>query len=136
MVFSTILFLIDAPLCTFALLLQKGLPPIAAGHVFDVVIWVYQVTWVPALVSGLLLSATLRGIRPWFPYFTKPYDFGRCFSLGAITGALAEAVATGGYRWMTHHAFSGFWIADAMIAGCLAGAGISVITLGRFAKSF
>src|SRR5581483_2206357 len=95
---APVLFLAFAPLCTFVLLFLKGLPHFATGHEWDVVVWVYQTTWAPALASGLLLAGALRGVRPWRSYFTQPYDIGRCFSFGAIVGALAEACATGVYR--------------------------------------
>src|SRR5665213_166958 len=129
--FTTILFSIVAPLCTFGMLFLKGLPHFTAGHALDVVIWIYQVTWIPSLISGLLLSAVFYGIRPWRSYFIQPYDFGRCFSLGAIVGAITEASTTWGYRMILHRPFSGFWIAGEMIAGFLVGATLSVIVLGR-----
>jgi len=132
MMISTILsFLILSPLITLGLLILKGLPSFTAGHNLQLVLWVYQVTWVPALMSGILLSFVLAAIRPWMNFFTRPYDFGRCFSLGAISGALAEAFCTWTYRALSHRPFSSFWIAGAMISGALAGAGITAVLLRR-----
>jgi hypothetical protein len=133
-VFMTVSFLLLSPLCTFGLLFLKGLPAFAAGHTFEVLVWVYQVTWMPALSSGLLLAGVLIAIRPWLPFFIRPYDIGRSFSLGAVTGALAEALSTWGYRTLSHRPFSSFWIAGAMIAGFLTGAGLTATLFARLAK--
>jgi len=119
---TTLTFLIFAPLVSFVLLVIKGLPHFAIDHPIDVLVWVYQATSLPALVSGGLLAAVLAGVQPRIGFFTEPYDFGRCFSLGAIAGALAEAFSTAAYRALTHHPFSGFLIAEAMIAGAITGA--------------
>jgi len=131
----TFAFVVMAPFTTFILLTLKGLPTFAISHVEQVLIWVYGVTWIPALLSGLLLSAIVSNLLNQTDYFHRPYDFGRCFSLGAITGALTEALATGRYRWVSHRPISGFWIAGAMIAGCLAGAFITPLVLWRFSRS-
>ncbi|HVO32803.1 MAG TPA: hypothetical protein VMU17_02740 [Elusimicrobiota bacterium] len=119
-----------APLFTFLLLVIKGLPSFAAPHWPDVLLWVYQVTWLAAAVAGLLLSGILVAIRRKLSYFLSPYDFGRCFSLGAIAGATVEAASTWTYRRLSHHPFSSFWIAGAMMAGCLAGMVIVPAILG------
>ena len=131
---ATFSFVVLSPLMTFVLLLFKGLPPFAAGHTFDVVEWIYQTTWLVALMSGLWLSLVLTGIRSWLHFFIQPYDFGRCFSLGAVSGALAQAFSTWVYRALSHRPFSSFWIADAMIAGALAGSGITAFLLWRLSK--
>jgi hypothetical protein len=128
---ATMAFLILSPLVTLGLLFLKGLPSFTAGHPLELVLWVYQVTWVPALMSGFLLSFVLDAIRTRMSYFTQPYDFGRCFSLGAISGALAEAFCTWLYRVLSRHPFSSFWIAGAMISGALAGAVITAALLRR-----
>jgi hypothetical protein len=128
---ATLAFLILSPFITLVLLYLKGLPSFTVGHNLELVLWVYQVTWVPALMSGLVLALALAAIRPWIAYFTRPYDFGRCFSLGAIAGALAEALCTWVYRAMSHRPFSSFWIAGAMISGALTGAGITAALLRR-----
>jgi hypothetical protein len=114
-------FMLVTPLITFLLIWMRGLPDFAQNHVPIVLGWVFSVTWVPAMLSGGLLTAILAAVIRRGGYFHKPYDFGRCFSLGAISGALAEAAATGAYRAITDHPFSDFWIAGAMISGCLAG---------------
>jgi hypothetical protein len=120
-------FSLLTPLVTFLLLWAKGLPDFAStGQVF---VWAYAVTWVPALVAGVLLAVIVCGVIQRTPYFHNPYDFGRCFSLGAISGALTEAFTTFVYRAVTRHPFSDFWIAGAMIAGCLSGAALVPLIL-------
>ena len=111
-----------SPLVTFGLIVFKGLPSFASEHVGDVFVWVYQVTWIPALLSGILLWLLLAGLRAQLPFFTQPYDFGRCFSLGTVAGAVVEAVSTWGWRAISHHPFSSFWIAGATLSGSIAGA--------------
>jgi hypothetical protein len=115
-------FTILSPFITFGLIVFKGLPGFAANHVIDVLIWVYHVTWVPALLSGVLLWLLLRVLQPHLAFFTKPYDLGRCFSLGAISGGIADAFFTWGWRAISHHPFSSFWIAGATLSGSIAGA--------------
>ncbi len=118
-------FTLLTPLVTFLMLWARGLPNFAQGYFLTVVFWVYSVTWAPALLAGALLAAVVYGVIRRTDYFHKPYDFGRCFSLGAITGSLAEALSTWAYRELIHHPFSDFWIAGAMISGCLVGAGLT-----------
>jgi hypothetical protein len=48
---------------------------------------------------------------------------------------LFEAPATWIYRAATHRPFSAFWTADAVIAGCLAGAVSLALVLHRLAQS-
>ena len=136
-VLLALLFFLLTPLLTFVLLYLRGLPEFAAGHLEGVVIWVFGVTWIPALWASVLLTVIVSGITRRTDYFHQPFDFGRSFSLGAIAGALTEAVATGSYRTITHHPFSDFWIAGAMISGCLVGAGLVplVLSLRRPTKS-
>ncbi len=128
----TLSFFLLAPLTTYVLLMLKGFPSFAVEHMGEVLIWVYGVTWVPSLLAGLLLSGILSWVIRRTAYFHKPYDFGRCFSLGAIAGALAEALATAIYRGVSHRPFSDFWIAGSMIAGCLAGAAVTSVVLWRY----
>ncbi len=128
---TTIGMVILGPLVTFGLLLLKGLPSFALAHMLAVLLWAFAVTWIPALGAGLLLSALLLGLRGRLGYFTKPYDFGRCFSLGAIAGAIVEALSTLVYRTLSHRPFSSFWIAGAAIAGCLAGAVVTAWVLRK-----
>jgi hypothetical protein len=123
-----------SPLVTFGLIIFKGLPSFAVGHLLDVFVWVYQVTWIPALLSGLLLWFVLIGLRPWLLFFIEPYDFGRCFSLGAVVGAGVEALSTWGWRAVSHHPFSGFWIAGATISGSVAGAILMPAFLRNYKK--
>ena len=130
---TTLGFLIVSPLATFGLLVLRGLPSFAASHLLDVLAWVFEVTWIPALLSGAILFLILQMLRPRLNYFTEPFDFGRCFSLGAIAGALAEALSTGVYRTVSHRPFSSFWIAGAMLAGSLAGALIVTAVLRNVA---
>jgi len=120
-------FFVLAPFMTFILLWLKGLPSFASPA--QVLAWVYGVTWAPALLAGVLLAAVVSTVVQRTAYFQRPYDFGRCFSLGAIVGALTQASATWIYRGLTHHPFSDFWIAGAMIAGCLSGAILTPIIL-------
>jgi hypothetical protein len=131
----TFSFLALVPLTTFILLYLKGIPTFAEQQIREVILWVYGVTWMPALVAGLLVSTIVSGVTHRTDYFHRPYDFGRCFSLGAIAGALSEALATWMYRIASHRPFSGFWIAGAMIAGCLVGAFLTSLVLGLYARS-
>jgi hypothetical protein len=127
-------FLLLTPLVTYLLILMKGIPEFATNQQGQVLIWVYAVTWVPSLLAGLLLSGVVSMFIQKNGYFHKPYDFGRCFSLGAIAGAISEAIATAFYRAVTHHPFSDFWLAGAMIAGCLSGAVLTSIILAGVSK--
>jgi hypothetical protein len=115
-------FLLLTPAVTAVLLWLRGLPDFVRGYPGAFVVWVYGVAWVPALVAGVLLAVIVSGVVRRTAYFHQPFDFGRSFSLGAIAGALTEAFATWFYREVTRHPFSDFWIAGAMIAGCLSGA--------------
>ena len=125
------LFVLLAPLATFVLLMLKGLPPFAMAHLGQVLLWVYQVSWIAALVAGVLLGTLVAEVTARTSYFDRPYDFGRCFSLGAIGGALSEALATWLYRALSHRPFSTFWIAGAVMAGCLSGGLIVSVVLSR-----
>ena len=127
-------FVILAPLVTFVLLVIKGLPTFALSHLWGVLVWVYQVTWLAALWAGLGVWLIVAAIVKRTGYFHLPYDFGRSFSLGAICGALAEAGATGFSRAVAHKPVSGFWIAGAMMSGCVAGACINAIALWRLSR--
>jgi hypothetical protein len=131
---ASISFLVLSPLMTYGLLIGKGLPSFAVDHLWTVLVWVYQVTWIPALLSGLSLSLVLTGIRSRVLFFIRPYDFGRCLSLGVVLGALTEAASTWGYRLISHRPFSSFWIAGAMISGALAAAIIVPVLLLRLSK--
>jgi hypothetical protein len=128
----TLLFALLTPPVTYILLALKGLPTFAMTHQGEALLWAYSVTWVPALLAGLLLSGIVSQVIQKTDSFHKPYDFGRSFSLGAIGGALSEAVATAFYRAVSHRPFSDFWIAGATIAGCLIGAGVVSAILWRF----
>jgi len=127
-----VFFVVLAPLTTFLLLWLKGLPPFAQAGV--ILLWVYSVSWIPALLAGLLLASLLFTLMNRTGYFHRPYDFGRSFSLGAISGALSEALSTWLYRAVSHRPFSDFWIAGAMIAGCLTGALLVSILLWQASK--
>ncbi len=131
----TLGFLVGSPLITFLLLWVRGLPDFAQGHLDQVLIWVFSVVWIPALFSGALLSALLAFIVAHTPYFHKPYDIGRSISLGAVLGAVLQALTTLGYRALTHHPFSDFWIGGAMIAGCLTGALMVPFILKQISKA-
>ena len=128
-------FTLLSPLITFGLIVFKGLPSFAADHLWDVFVWVYQVTWIPALLSGILLFLVLAGLKPWLSLFVEPFDFGRCFSLGAVSGAIAEALSTWGWRAISHHPFSSFWIAGATLSGAMAGAILIPAILRKRTKS-
>jgi hypothetical protein len=130
----TLLFFALTPLTTFILIWLRGLPSFAADRMGEVIVWVYGVTWVPAILAAVLLTAIVSVTTGKTGFFHRPYDFGRCFSLGAISGALTEALATWSYRAVSRHAFSDFWVAGAMIAGCLAGAFLTAAVLSSGAK--
>lgn len=114
-------FVIETPLITYALLILKGLPSFAVPHWMDVLAWVFQATWLAGGIAGLLVSVIVWTIIQRTGFFTRPYDFGRCFSLGAIIGTLAEAFSTLLYRHFSHRPFLSFWIAGAAMTGCLVG---------------
>jgi len=124
-----LLFTVVAPLATFVLLAAKGLPAFTAFKTWEVMLWVYQVTWMPALLSGIILGVTTARVTSVTGYLHQPYDVGRCLSVGAIVGALAEALITSSFRIATHHPFSAFWIAGATIAGCVTGGVLTAIVL-------
>ena len=128
---TTLSFMILVFFFMFGLLVLKGLPSFAADEQVTVLGWVCQVTWLPALLSGLFLSLVMIGIHPRLAFFVQPYDFGRCFSVGGIAGALAEALSTWAYRTLSQRPFSGFWIGGAMISGFFAGALIVSYLLWR-----
>lgn len=127
-------FVLGIPLMTYALLALKGLPAFAVPHQLDVMAWVFRVTSMAALLAGFLVSILVWTMINSTGFFTRPYDFGRCFSLGAITGAFAEALSTWMYGQLSHRPFSNFWIAGATIAGCLVGSFTTAIALARSKK--
>jgi uncharacterized protein (TIGR02246 family) len=122
-------FCIAAPLVTYAALMLRGFPSFVSGHPWIILGWAYSVTWVPAVLSGVILGVAVAAVVRRTDSFHAPYDFGRCFSLGAIVGAIAEAFATTVYRVVSHRGFSDFWIGGSMISGCLAGAVVVPIVL-------
>lgn len=124
-------FLGLSPLVTFGLLWAKGLPDFAAGHLDQVVLWVYSMTWAPALLTGIVLAALVYWIVGETKYFHQPYDFGRSFSLGAVLGCIVQGGATLGYRALTLYPLSDFWVAGALIGGCLTGALLVPLILSR-----
>jgi hypothetical protein len=115
------------PAVTFILLWLKGLPSFTQGRLGRVIVWSYEAGMLLALVVWIIVRRT--------KYFHQPYDFGRCFSLGAVLGAVIQALSTWLYRFLTHHPFSDFWIAGAMIAGCLTGAFLTAFFLRRASHS-
>jgi len=127
-------FVILVPLVTLGLLMMKGLPSFTNGYEAEVVVWVYRLTWLPGFLSGGLLALVLISLRSRIYYFIRPYDLGRCFSLGAITGAVAEAFSTWAYRAISHHPFSSFWIAGAIIAGAVTGSALTSLVLWRLSR--
>jgi hypothetical protein len=127
-------FVLLSPLMTFVLLWMKGLPDFAEGKKGEVILWVYGMTWVPALITGLLLSVLIARIVRKINYFHKPYDVGRCLSLGAVLGATIQGLATHGYRMVQGLIFSSFWIATGAISGAIVGAIVVAVVLSRFSK--
>lgn len=128
---TTISFFIGAPAMTYVLLALKGLTAFAAPHRIEMMAWVFHVTWMSALMTGLSVSMIIWKIVSGTGFFTQPYDFGRCFSLGAIIGACAEAFWTWMYGRVAHRPFSNFWIAGATIVGCLVGSLTTAVVLAR-----
>lgn len=128
-------FLIGSPLVTFVLLWLRGLPDFAQSHLDQVLIWVYSVVWAPAAFAGAFLATVLGFIISQTPYFHKPFDFGRSLSLGAVLGAVLQALTTLAYRALTQHPFSDFWIGGGMIAGCLTGAVLVPWVLQQLSKT-
>jgi hypothetical protein len=122
-------FALGVPLATFALLAMRGLPSFAVFKTWEVFLWVCQVTWVPAVISGVILGGVTGSVGSRSAYLHYPYDLGRCFSVGAIVGALGEAFSTALFRRLTHHPFSGFWIAGATISGCIVGGLLTALIL-------
>ena len=118
----TLGFTVLAPLYTYILLVLKGLPEFAMSHHGEVLLWVYQSTWPAALASGALLSMIIVLTVRQTQYFHQPFDFGRSFSLGAVCGTLAEVPITSLHRALSGRPHSDFWMAGAMMSGCLAGA--------------
>jgi len=128
-VLATLGFTLLVPFYTYVLLVLKGLPDFAVSHPIDVVAWVYESTWLAGLVAGLVVFAATLAIVRRTPFFHRPFDFGRCFSLGGITGALVEMPATWLHRSISHRPHSDFWMAGASMAGFLAGATVIPILL-------
>jgi hypothetical protein len=122
------------PLSTFALLAAKGFPSFVTGHLWEVILWVYAVSWIPALCCGAVTSVVVLVLAARTTFFHRPYDVGRCVSLGAITGTLTEGLATWLYREASQRPFSWFWIAAAMIAGCLCGGLVVSWVLWRLSR--
>jgi hypothetical protein len=122
------------PALTFVLFALKGIPSFAAGHLREILVWIYQVSWVPALFSGAATSAIVLAIIARTGFFHRPYDAGRCISLGAVTGAVTEGLATWLYRKAYPRPFSWFWISSATIAGCLGGALVVALVLWRISR--
>lgn len=110
---------IFSPLATFCLLWVKGLPDFAAPH--HVFYWSYQHAGWSSILSGLLLSLFLLMIRRWWGKTTRPYDFGRSFSIGACFGAAAQGLATVIYRSVMGKSFSSFLVSAALMAGAIVG---------------
>ncbi len=128
------LFVLLTPFITFCLLLLKGLPSFAVAHAFETLLWVYQITWIAGLLAGAMMAGGVSVTVSRTGFFHRPYDFGRSFSLGAILGALCQGLATGLYRVVVHKPFSSFWIAGAMLAGCLTGGAAASIALWKLAR--
>lgn len=119
---ATLGFVVFAPLYTYILLVLRGLPAVAISHQLEVVIWVYRSTWLAALISGVVVSAFVLMVVRRTVFFFQPFDFGRCFSLSGVTGAIVEVPATCLHRTLSNRPHSDFWIAGAMMAGFLSGA--------------
>lgn len=124
-------FLILSPILTFFLFLVKGLPDFARARLLLVLGWVFQTTWLAALVAGVLIAAIVLATVQRTPIFIYPYDFGRCFSLGAIVGGIAEALGTYvQFFLLFHSAPSGFRLAGDIMSGCVAGAVVAAGAMG------
>jgi hypothetical protein len=127
----TVAFALLGPWVTLGLLALKGLPPFVHDRFGQMILWVYLETGVPALAAGLLVSSLAVSVVRRSRTFHQPYDFGRCFSLGAIVGALAHGATTFLFRLLMQRRFSSFWIGGEMIAGSLTGAAILSFVLWR-----
>jgi len=127
----SLLFTLIQPLFLYGLLILKGLPPYAMAHWVALLGLVYRLSVIPSLSAGLLLALLLWALRGRWDFFIKPYDFGRTFSIGAIGGALAEALVLAVARGMIRVMFTNVWFAAAVIAGFAAGAIASSVSFKR-----
>jgi len=132
---STIGFGVLAPLILFGLLCIKGLPPFAVDHPEEVLFWLYTSTGVQSLLAGGFLSGALVLLKSRWGYFIWPYDFGRSASFGAVAGAILYSVATVIVRVISGKPYSDFWIAGALMAGCLAGSILTSLLFWRISKN-
>ncbi|MFA5974610.1 MAG: hypothetical protein WC859_00395 [Elusimicrobiota bacterium] len=113
-------------------LIIKGVPSLVQGHPLLFVGWVIETTWLAALIGGgLLMGVTIFLVR-CTNCFHHPYDFGRCFSLGAIVGSLAQALGiTLQFLLQFHQLPTGFRVGGAFLSGCLAGGLVVAFFLWR-----
>ncbi|MFA5976281.1 MAG: hypothetical protein WC859_08995 [Elusimicrobiota bacterium] len=85
-----------------------------------------ETNWLATLVGGGLLWAVSVFLARRTTYFHQPYDFGRCFSLGAIVGSLTQMIGSLIQFPVQFHQFpTWFRLGGALISGCLTGGIVS-----------
>jgi hypothetical protein len=131
-----IVFAVGAPLITYTLMWLKGIFTFEDSAWKIALAWTYQVTLFPSLVSGTAIWGLLRAITQRTAYFHRPYDFGRCFSLGAVTGAVLHSagVCLSFLIIHPHGRPSAFWIATGLMAGALCGSATVSLILWLYSR--
>lgn len=124
------------PAVTLCLLKLKSFPTFPGSDWANALPWIYRALTFPSILAGLLVSGVAVLITRRTHLFHDPYDFGRAVSLGAVTGAFAQVAAVAAqHLWQYQQKLPhNFWLATAVMAGCLCGALIVALCLRHLAR--